>query len=340
MLLTIDGSVGEGGGQILRTAIALSAIMQKAVRIVNIRKSRPRPGLGIQHVKSIEIARDMTGASVEGLRHGSTEVTFDPGPIKPGNYTINMGTAGSITLALQSILPIAAYAPGPVTLDMTGGTDVKWAPPYDYFHCVTMPALGRFGFHMDASLLARGYFPAGNGRVIVSTVPSALRGADILEPGNGSVEGVSASSRLPPHVCERQAKAAAEYLKSLGYDVGDIKLDIRSDISTGSSITLYKGLAGGSALGERGKTAEKVGREAASQLAGALKSGAAVDAHLADQLIIYMALSEGESCISASRVTEHTAAGIRVVEQMTGKKFEIKRIDDKTLIRSSGTQAV
>ncbi|BAI62517.1 RNA 3'-terminal phosphate cyclase [Methanocella paludicola SANAE] len=339
MLLTVDGSVGEGGGQILRTAIALSAIMQKAVRIVNIRKSRPRPGLGIQHVKSIEIARDMTDASVEGLRHGSTEVTFHPGPIKPGNYTINMGTAGSITLALQSILPIAAYAPGPVTLDMTGGTDVKWAPPYDYFHSVTMPALARFGFHIESSLLARGFFPAGNGHVIVRTSPSALQGIDLTEPCGIAVEGVSASSHLPSHVCERQAKAAVEYLRSQGYDVGDIQLDIRNDTSLGSSITLYKGLAGGIALGERGKPAEKVGREAASQLAGALKSGAAVDAHLADQLIIYMALSEGESSISASRLTDHTAAGIRVVEQMTGRKFEIKRIDEKTLIRSSGTRA-
>jgi len=251
-----------------------------------------------------------------------------------------MGTAGSITLALQSILPVAAYAPGPIMLDMTGGTDVKWAPPYDYFHEITLPALGRFGFHVEASLLSRGFFPAGNGRVIVRTAPSALRGVDLLEPCSGAVNGVSATSRLPSHVSERQAKSAAEHLRSLGHVVGDIRLDIRNDVSMGSSITLYKGLTGGSSLGERGKPGRKVGRDAASQLAGELKSGAAVDAHLADQLIIYMALSEGESCITASRLTDHTAAGIRVVEQMTGRKFEIKRIDEKMLIRSSGTRAV
>ena len=125
----MDGSIGEGGGQILRTAIALSAILQKSVRIHNIRKARPRPGLGVQHVKSIELARSLCDASVKGLAVGSTEIEFTPGPIKSGDFSINMGTAGSITLALQSILPIAAYAPGQVTLDITGGTDVKWSPP-------------------------------------------------------------------------------------------------------------------------------------------------------------------------------------------------------------------
>ncbi|HTY91250.1 MAG TPA: RNA 3'-terminal phosphate cyclase [Methanocella sp.] len=339
MLWTVDGSIGEGGGQILRTAIAVAAIKQKAVRIVNIRKSRPRPGLGVQHVRSIEIAREMTDATVEGLRYGSTEVTFDPGPIKAGNFIVNMGTAGSVTLALQSVLPVAAYAPGPVTLDITGGTDVKWAPPYDYFHDVTLPALDRFGYRIDASLISRGYFPAGNGRVIVHTTPAAFRPADLIEPVGGIIAGVSASSCLPAHVCERQASAASEYLQSRGYETGDIRLDIRNDMSTGSGISLYKGFTGGSALGERGKPAEKVGREAASMLARELQSGAAVDAHLADQLILYMALAPGESGITTSVLSGHSAAGLRIVEQMTGRKFEVKKGNKTTLIRSSGIPA-
>lgn len=336
MLLTIDGSIGEGGGQILRTAIALSAIRQKAVRIVNIRKSRPRPGLGIQHVKSIAIAREMTDAVVEGSFHGSTEVTFSPGPIKQGNYAINMGTAGSITIALQSILPIAAYAPGPVKLDLTGGTDVKWSPPFDYFANITVPAIGRFGFRVEPELIARGYFPAGGGRVQVRTTPARLNGIELVEPRDDPISGVSASSRLPPHVTERQAKAAFDLLRSVGYETGDIRLDIRNDASTGSSITLIKGFMGGSALGERGKPAEKVGREAASLLADELRTGAVIDAHLADQLIIYMALAEGPSCIKAGRLTGHAEAGIRIVEQMTGIKFEIEKADRATIIRSSG----
>lgn len=338
MLLTIDGFIGEGGGQILRTAIALSAVMQKGIRIVNVRKSRPRPGLGIQHMKSIEIARDMTDAAVEGLYPGSTEVTFIPGPIKSGEYVVNMGTAGSITLALQSILPIAAYAPGQVTLDITGGTDVKWSPPYDYFENVTVPALARFGFQVECRLASRGYFPLGNGRAIVRTSPARLLGIDLTGPVGDCVRGISASSRLPSHVVERQAKAAKDYLRSHGYDVGDIRLDVRSDTSTGSSITLFKGYVGGSALGERGKPAEKVGQEASSHIVEELKAGAAVDAHLADQLIIYMALADGPSSITTSRTTGHTSSGILVAGQMLGRDFEVleKKV---TVIRSLGTRA-
>jgi len=336
-LATIDGSIGEGGGQVLRMAIALSAILQKGIRIINIRKGRPRPGLGIQHVKSMEIARDITGARAAGIYPGSTEAIFIPGPIKAGDYVIRMGTAGSITLALQSILPIAAYAPGPVTLDITGGTDVKWSPTYDYFENVTVPALALFGFHVESRLVSRGYFPVGNGRAIVQASPARLRGVDLTEPSGDRINGVSASSKLPSHVTERQANAANDYLRSLGYEEGEIRLDVRNDASTGSGITLFKGHIGGSALGERGKPAEKVGQEAASHIVEELKAGVAVDVHLADQMIIFMALASGPSSITVRYMTGHTSAGILVARQMLGSDFEVleKKV---TLIRSSGTR--
>ncbi len=321
-LMTVDGSIGEGGGQILRTAIALSAILQKSVRILNIRKARPRPGLGVQHVKSIELAQSLCDAVVKGLAVGSTELEFTPGPIKSGSHSINMGTAGSITLALQSVLPIAAYAPGPVTFDITGGTDVKWSPPYDHFENVMVPVLELFGYHVESSLLKRGFFPVGNGRVIVHTMPATLKGVNITKPVGGVVNGVSASSRLSSHVVARQSKSACDYLAAHGYDVGEIRSDIRHDLSTGSSITLYEGFMGGSFLGERGIPAEKVGFEAAAMLVDGLNTGAAVDAHLADQLIIYMALAEGHSSISASHITGHTDTGIQLVELMTGRKLD------------------
>ncbi len=337
-LETIDGSIGEGGGQVLRTAIALSAILQKGVRIINIRKGRPRPGLGIQHVRSIEIARDMTGARVSGIYPGSTEAVFIPGPIMEGDYTVRMGTAGSITLALQSILPIAAYAPGPVTLDITGGTDVKWSPSFDYFENVTVPALALFGFKVEPRLLARGYFPAGNGRIIVRASPARLHGVELTEPPVGRIGGVSASSRLPSHVAARQLKAANDYLRSHGYEEADIRLEVRNDASTGSGITLYKGFIGGSALGERGKPAEKVGQEAAAHIVEELETGAAVDVHLSDQLIIYMALAEGQSSITTGQLTGHTSAGLLIVKQMLGRDLEVSE-KKVTLIRSLDTRA-
>jgi RNA 3'-terminal phosphate cyclase (ATP) len=323
--ITIDGSIGEGGGQILRTAIALSSILQKDIRITNIRKSRPRPGLGLQHVKSIELAAALTGAVLKGVHFGSTEVEFMPGQIKSGDFSINMGTAGSITLALQSVLPIAAYAPGPVVLDITGGTDVKWAPPYDYFKNVIVPALKLFGYDIGSTLIKRGYFPIGNGQVIVNLQPAKLYSVDLTSQKGNIVNGISSSSRLPPHVATRQSKAAREYLESCGYEIDEISLDLRNDSSIGSSITLFSGLMGGSALGERGLPAERVGRIAAESLVEELKTGAAVDEHLADQLIIYMALADGCSNITCSKISGHTLTGIGLVELMTGKKFNVSQ---------------
>lgn len=330
-LITIDGSTGEGGGQVVRSAIALSAVLQQGVRIVNIRKARPRPGLGIQHVKSVELAGEMTGASIKGLSIGSSELEFIPGPIKSGDFTVRMGTAGSISLALQSILPIAAFAPGPVSLDITGGTDVKWSPLYDYFHNVVVPALELFGFHVETSLLSRGYFPEGNGRVKAMARPAPLHGIRLIEPRGNAVHCISASSRLPPHVALRQSRAATEYLASHGYQVGDVHLDTRNDASTGSGITLFNGFIGGSALGARGVPAEKVGHEAASLFAEEQKTCAAVDSHLADQLIIYMALARNSSSITASRITGHTLTGIQLARLMTGASFEVAQ---NTVIRS------
>ena len=324
-VITIDGSTGEGGGQVLRTAIALSSIMQKGVHITNIRQSRPKPGLGVQHVKSIELAAALTGASVRGLSFGSTDVEYLPGPIKSGNFSINIGTAGSITLALQSVLPIAAYAPGPVVLDITGGTDVKWAPPYDYFTNVMLPALKLFGYNIETELIARGYYPSGNGRAIVSARPAELHSIELTSRTANTIRGVSTSSRLPSHVALRQSSAAKKYLGEFGYETEDIRLDIRKDYSIGSGITLFSGYMGGSALGKRGLQAEQVGQAAAAALAEELKTGAAVDEHLADQLIIYMVLADGHSVITASKITGHTLTGIRLVELMTGRKFEISQ---------------
>jgi RNA 3'-terminal phosphate cyclase (ATP) len=196
----VDGSYGEGGGQILRSAVALSAILGKGVVVKNVRKGRPRPGLGTQHIKSIELARNICDAEVKGLFPGSTEIQFIPGSIKSGNYSLDIGTAGSITLAMQSVIPIACFASGPVTLEVTGGTDVKWSPPYDYFRYVTLPALRRFGVKASSVLVSRGYFPVGNGKAILSIVPSSLHGTDITRQAEAEIYGVSTSSRLPLHV--------------------------------------------------------------------------------------------------------------------------------------------
>ncbi|HEY3422682.1 MAG TPA: RNA 3'-terminal phosphate cyclase, partial [Methanocellaceae archaeon] len=265
----------------------------------------------------------LCNATIDGLMIGSTEVHFIPQAIKGGIHKLDIGTAGSITLVLQSVLPIACFADGPVIFEVTGGTDVKWSPPYDYFKHVTLPALRLFGLDMTTTLVRRGFFPRGDGKAIVTLEPSGIHGADISLPSDVEIKGVSASSRLPQHVAERQANAAKEYLKNKGLSVGDIEIDVREEPSTGSSITLYRGFLGASSLGERGIPAEKVGRDAAKNLYEEICTSAAIDEHLADQLIIFMGLAKGSSRVLASNISSHTSTNISVVEQMLGKKFEI-----------------
>ncbi len=324
-LIEIDGSYGEGGGQILRSAIAVSAITGRGVSIRNIRKNRPRPGLGIQHIKSIELAGRMVDAGIEGLDIGSTSITFVPDKIRGGEYSLDLGTAGSISLVLQSVTPIAAYAPSTVTLHITGGTDVRWSPTIDYFKNITLPALRSFGFKGELRLETRGFFPVGGGRVTAVIEPARLHGITIEAPAAPSVRGVSASSRLPPHVARRQAESARKYLDGMGIEVSGIDIDVRNDRSTGSSITLFSGFLGGSALGERGVPAEKVGAEAAAIIANEIESGAAVDPYLCDQLITFMALSEGPSVITTGSVTSHAVTNMWIMEKMTGRRFTVEK---------------
>lgn len=324
-LIEIDGSYGEGGGQILRSAVAASSITGRGVKLVNIRKNRPRPGLGIQHIKSIELAGQLCSAEIEGLSPGSTSVTFMPDKIRGGRFSLNLGTAGSISLVLQSIAPIAAFAQSIVSIDIIGGTDVRWSPTIDYFRYVTLPALSSFGFQGDVQLLGRGYYPVGGGHVVANIMPSRLRGVNMAGQEIPAVKGVSASSRLPSHVAKRQAESAMKYLKGMGIDVNGIELDVTNDRSTGSSITLFSGFLGGSALGERGLPAEKVGVEAAAIIANEIESGAAVDPFLCDQLITFMALSEGPSHITTGSVTSHAVTNMWIMEKMTGRRFTVEK---------------
>ena len=358
-MIHIDGSYGEGGGQIIRTAVALSAVTGTEVTISNIRSNRPKPGLKAQHMSAIRTVADMTGARISGLKSGSTELTFCPGDISGGHYNIDIGTAGSITLLLQCLVPVAMAAQESVSLDITGGTDVAWSPPVDYMAHVLLPVLSAMGLKCNIRLQRRGYYPRGDGRVTAIIHPSALRAVE-LDKGKGkgketdtkgkvgkenktekekkigsemgkkkepcTVAGVSHSSNLPPHVARRQADAAAQALEKAGY-VSSIDSRPSSYPSTGSGITLWCGHAGGSALGKRGLPAEKVGTAASREIIAELDSWAVVDVHLADQLIPYMGLAQSGS-FTVREVSGHTRTNIWVVEQVLGVKFRIEEKND------------
>jgi RNA 3'-terminal phosphate cyclase (ATP) len=340
-LIHIDGSYGEGGGQIIRTAVALSAVTGTDVTISNIRSIRPKPGLKAQHMSAIMTVAEMTGARISGLKPGSTELTFCPGNISGGHYNIDIGTAGSITLLLQCLVPVASAAQGPVTLDITGGTDVAWSPPVDYTAFVLLPVLSVMGLKCSIELHRRGYYPRGGGRVTAIIHPSVLEALDLESEKDRdkagdkekemyrkkqqvpcTVAGISHSSNLPPHVTRRQADAAAAALENAGYNPS-MDTSLSSSPSTGSGITLWFGHTGGSALGKRGLPAEKVGKAAAREIIVELDSGADVDVHLADQLIPYMGLAGGGS-FTVREVSGHTKTNIRVVEQFLGVEFGVE----------------
>jgi len=334
-MLVIDGSYGEGGGQILRTAVALSAIAGVDVRVVNIRARRPEPGLKRQHLTGILAAAEICKATVEGAYVGSTEVVFKPGSVKGGSYVFNVGTAGSVTLVLQTLLPIAAFADSPVHLELRGGTDVPWSPPIDYLRYVVRSHLARLGYTFEVELVRRGHYPRGGGvvRVRVERPPRGFSPVSLVEAGKTlSVRGLSHCVRLPKHVAERQARAATEELRKLGVPVSvDLEWYEESrdpHLGPGSGVVLWaeteRSILGGDSLGERGKPAEVVGREAATKLIEDLRTEMAYDRHMGDMVVPYLALADGESVVGLARLTMHAYTNIWLVQRVLGVELECR----------------
>lgn len=324
-MIEINGSYGEGGGQVVRTAVALSAVTGKAVRLKNIRKNRPNPGLKAQHLRSLETAARICNARVSGLVLGSTELSFTPMEIESKDSRIDIGTAGSITLLLQGLMPALPFAKEEMTLRVRGGTDVAWAPSIDYLQHVTLKALRKMGYVCELELHERGYYPKGGGEVKASFKPCKLRGFHFQKEGEETVLGYSHSSNLPPNVAERQAEAAKARLLKAGF-ASEIKSESSNYFSTGSGISLWTGFSGGSSLGKPGLPAEKVGRKAAEEILPEILSETSVDVHLADQLIPYMALA-GDSSYTVRELSLHTKTNIWVTEQFLDVEFGVKKIE-------------
>jgi RNA 3'-terminal phosphate cyclase (ATP) len=324
-VIEVDGSVGEGGGQVLRTALAVAAVLERPVRVYNIRVKRQRPGLQRQHMTSVKAMAEISRGKVEGLSLGSTEVTFYPGRPTGGSYFFDIGTAGSVTLLLQTIMPVMAAA-GEATARVRGGTDVPKAPPIDYYRFVLAPLLAKFNISLDIRLLRRGHYPRGGGEVVVTLRKEGpLRPVSLVSSGKViRVEGLSHCVRLPAHVAQRQASAAAELLKRLGSPVNIMTESYESakdpHLGPGSGILVWavteSSVLGGDALGERGKPAEEVGREAARSLLEDLSTGMALDRHASDMLLIYTALAGGTSELGGASLTLHARTVIDVLRTM------------------------
>ena len=349
-LIEIDGSYGEGGGQILRTSISLAALTLKPVRISKIRAGRPKPGLKRQHLSGIKLTGELVDASIEGLEVGSTEVSFIPKQRKAGSFSVEIGTAGSISLILQAVLPPAVLAPDPITFQIRGGTDVKWSPPVDYLNNVFSPMLSRLGAIVEIEQKKRGHYPKGGGEVLCKVTPAKeLDSIDLVDFGELSdVAGISHCVRLPAHVAKRQALAAEQVIRE-SYDV-DISIEIESysknedqHLGAGSGIVLWAEdkngtRLGADRLGERGEPAEKVGRKAAEQLMNEVSHGKAIDSHLADMIVPYLAVARGESRIGISEVTSHLTTNLWTIERILGTSIHLEgNLGEAGILEIKGT---
>ena len=320
-LIQIDGSYGEGGGQILRTALALSAILRKPFTLFHIRSKRKNPGLQAQHLAAVEALAQITGAQTEGVRFGSQRITFIPKETVPGEYQFEVKTAGSVTLLLQAIFLPLCFAKRSSYVTLIGGTHVQWSPPFHYFSEIFLGVLEGAGVSATAAIKKWGFFPKGGGRIQLKINPiQELTAISLVDRGSlRKIRGISAISNLPRHVADRQKERALERIRRELRMTGEITiLDNVHSNEPGSFLFLLaeyqRVVAGFSSLGLKGKPAEKVADEAVDSLKDYLASDGCADPYLTDQLVPFMALVKGSSSITTTRITEHLVTNLWVVQ--------------------------
>ena len=334
-MLEIDGSKKSGSGTILRLSIALAAIKQEPLHIYNIRHSRRQSGLRPQHLESVITAAKLCDAETEGVKLGSRELWFKPKCIINGEVRAEIGTAGSISMLLLTVLPICVHAKGKVSLNViNGGTDVRYAPTINYMKYVLLPVLERMGLKSSLTVKRFGYYPKGMGEVTLNVNSvSNLKPLCIEDFGEiEEIKGVSVCTFLErQRVAERQAKAATDSLRGHGYDS---KIRVVNDHSNtfqrGSSMVLWaktsKGaILGGDAIGKLRKSSEAVGKEAAENLIREIKAYATVDTHLADILVPYIGLAEGNSAYMTHKITDHIDTNIWLTEKILDVKIQVTK---------------
>jgi RNA 3'-terminal phosphate cyclase (ATP) len=315
--VTIDGSEGEGGGQLLRTALSLSLVTSTPFRIERIRAGRKKPGLLRQHLTAVQAAVQVGRARVSGAELGSQTLTFEPSEIQPGEYEFAVGTAGSATLVLQTLLPalLCGRAPSRITVD--GGTHNPFAPPYDFLAGTFLPILGRMGASVTASLERCGFYPAGGGRIVFEIAPcSALRTLTLLDRGATQVRARSLVASLPESIAKRELGIVRE---RLGLERHQCRVEsIEECVGPGNVLlvvieaeSITEIVTG---FGIKGVSAEKVASDACDEAERYLKSDVPVGSHLADQLLIPMALAGGGSFRTLSP-SAHTQTNVSVIRR-------------------------
>ncbi|MBI5158691.1 RNA 3'-phosphate cyclase [Candidatus Micrarchaeota archaeon] len=340
-MLEIDGSTSEGGGQILRVALALASVLKTPLKISSIRANRRNPGLQAQHLAGVRILQKICNAKVEGAELHSTQLSFEPNNIAGGVYSFDVGTAGAVSLVLQAVLPVLAFAPRKTSITLTGGTHVNWSPTIDYIENVFKPLVARTGFDFDLSVEKYGFYPKGGGRVVVEATPAReLNGITLVGKGELlGVNGISVAGSLPEHVAKRQREGVSSVFSS-----AEVRLVNAETACPGTAVTLWaefeNGLLGASALGEKGKPAEQVGREAGELLKKELSSSACVDVHAADQLMVFAALAKGDTVYRTSEVSSHAKTNAWLIEKICGSKIVLNEGEKTISIKGLGIEGL
>jgi RNA 3'-terminal phosphate cyclase (ATP) len=317
-IVPIDGSYGEGGGQVLRTSLALSLVTGQPFEITNIRAGRKKPGLMRQHVTSALAAATIGGARMEGAAIGSDRLVFEPRTIQPGEYRFSVGSAGSCTLVLQTVLPALLIAGGESRLILEGGTHNPWAPPFPFLEKAFLPLVNRMGPQVTVELERPGFFPAGGGRFHVHVVPCrSLAPLELVDRGRTVGQRIVAVvSRLPRRIGETEIQAAADFL---GWDPGGAEVvEVREPQGPGNALFLEMGFEQVTEVvtgfGQKGVPARNVGRRAAMEAAAFLASDVPVGPHLADQLMIPLAMA-GKGRFRTTALTPHATTNIDVIRR-------------------------
>jgi RNA 3'-terminal phosphate cyclase (ATP) len=319
-MIRLDGAMGEGGGQVLRSALTLALLTGKAFELINVRAARPRPGLRYQHLAAVRAAAAIGGAHVEGDAIGSQALAFAPAATSPGRYRFDIGTAGATGLVLQTVALPLALARGASELTICGGTHVPWSPCFHYLDRHWRPLLARAGIPLQLQLERAGFYPVGGG-LLHAVLPGGARpkAIDLARRGRlRRIRGLSAVAALPQSIAERQRARALGALRHLGVDV-DIPVQELPGTSPGTLLLLRAECEHSAAccfaLGARGKPAERVADEAAEGVLAFLATDGAVDPWIADQLLLPLAVARGSSLLRTSEVTSHLLTNAAVIRR-------------------------
>jgi RNA 3'-terminal phosphate cyclase (ATP) len=331
-MILIDGSAGEGGGQVLRSALALSILTRTPFKMERIRAGRDKPGLRPQHLTSVTAAKEVSNADVTGAEVGSRELTFRPRTVQGGNRTFSVGTAGSATLVLQTILPALLRAREPSLVTLEGGTHNSHAPPFEFLSESFLPLLRKMGAKIEATLIRPGFYPKGGGRMTVKVEPSELGALELEERGAlVSRKAIAHSSGLPPAVAERELRVCKERL-GLGRDE-IVRMDWDEAFGPGNAVNVIEKFANvtvvSTGFGERNARPDEVAEQAIGPVLRYLETKAAVEEHLCDQLLLPMAMGRG-GIFTTTELTGHTTTQIETLKQFLGGEVEVDTTDEKT----------